>query len=85
MVKPSLKSFSVLCKLGILKNSNNLFFSKHSFFKGKSQFLASYLYIFYLFRIGLIRIKKGVLKSTPSRYLGTTNTEVTLTITTLES
>lgn len=81
MVVLSLYRSSDQSKLYTQKNSNNLFFSKPSFFKDKLHFFASFLYIFYLFTLIPFKIKKGVLKSTPPRCPSTGNTQAVLTIT----
>lgn len=53
--------------------------SPHSYSRIAELLYAEFLYIYYLFKIPLLPIKKGTLKNVPSRYQSTEDTLVALT------
>lgn len=83
MVEQSLKCFAVLSKsyVQIQFHKLNIFCYTQNF-PGIFFFGKPFLFFYYSYhlKISLLQTKKGVLKSTPPRYLGTSNTCIALTI-----
>jgi hypothetical protein len=82
MVEKILKLFSILSKSHLKNQFHKINFYHSQNFPGMFFFGKSFPFFYYLyaFNIALLQTKKGVLKSTPSRYQDTSNTLIALTI-----